>query len=163
MNTNAIPAQQPVRGSCPKCGSERWADVRGHHTESWEDGSAPVWAQTDYRILKCRGCEEIYFQTDAIFSEDYSDNYDPQTGERVIEYEHNIKYWPPPSKRTTPSWSDELHAHDTVLASLFKDIYVALNSDLGVLAAIGFGLCSTEHPRASALILGVDSQKSSVN
>jgi hypothetical protein len=160
----------PIKGHCPNCGPDRLADVVGHHHSSCNDKTSGIWGEVDYRILQCRGCELAYFQKDEIFSEDYEN--DPGTGEIYIP--HKITHWPAPilfpaapSKRKRPDWASapfgldllgadsELAAVDSDLASLFDDVYVALNNDLRVLSAIGVRMA---FDRASEL-LGVDPAK----
>jgi Domain of unknown function (DUF4145) len=162
----------PIKGHCPNCGPGRLADVVGHHHSRYDDETSGIWGEVDYRILQCRGCELAYFQTDEIDSEHWEN--DPDTGEMYIP--HKITHWPAPpaspvlSKRKRPDWASpkfnldsvpfgvdsELFAIDYDLASLFDDIYVALNNDLRVLSAIGIRMA---FDRASEL-LGVDPAKS---
>lgn len=145
----------PIRGHCPECGPDRLADIVGHHSKREEDDRNGVWGQIDYRILHCRGCEAVYFQTDSIFSEDEDFEIDPRSGEYESFMPHKIAYWPAPSKRRQPEWSGGLLAIDSDLDSLVDEIYTALNGDLRVLAAIGI---RTAFDRASEL-LGVDAAK----
>ncbi|MGB7975894.1 MAG: hypothetical protein WCF81_16445 [Roseiarcus sp.] len=72
-----------VKGHCPECGPERLSEVVGHHTLE-DDYNGLVWSRVDYRILRCRGCEKVYFQTDEVFSEDEEYRTDPHTGEMEI-------------------------------------------------------------------------------
>ena len=60
-----------VKGHCPNCGPDRLADVVAHHQSQYE-----YEGEIEYRILRCRGCEAVYFQRD---SEDIV--VDPKTGE----------------------------------------------------------------------------------
>jgi hypothetical protein len=147
MTASAPPA--PVKGHCPDCGPDRLADVVAHHQSRMADDEAEVWGRIEYRILRCRGCETVYFQRDEIFSEDVDYKVDPHTGEQEGYLPHKITYWPAPSKRKQPDWSSELFAVDSDLDSLFDDIYVALNNDLRVLSAIGI---RTAFDRASELL-----------
>lgn len=142
----------PVKGHCPDCGAGRYADVVGHYVSKSEDEHAGVWGQTDYRILKCRGCDRAYFQIDDVFSEDLDHFENPDTGEWESYLPHKISYWPAPIKRQPPSWSFDILLADSAMGALFDDIYTALNSDLGVLAAIAV---RTAFDRASEL-MGVD-------
>ena len=133
-------------GSCPFCGSDR-ADVKAqYNNQSFEDD---VHAETVYSVLECRGCGKIYFKSCSTNSEDYHDFYDPISGEEVFEYIERIKFWPPAGKRRQPDWSVEIDSRDTVLGSLFDDVYTALDNNLGVLAAIGM---RTVFDRASELL-----------
>jgi hypothetical protein len=157
MSTSAPPAF--VNGHCPSCGPDRIADVVGHHQSRYDDDESGVWGETDCRILQCRGCRSVYFQQDSIFSEEVDYSTDPHTGEDQPYLPRKITYWPEPptvSGRMKPSWSTfDLIIIDNDLASLFDDIYVALNNNLAVLSAIGI---RTVFDRASEL-LGVDPGK----
>jgi Domain of unknown function (DUF4145) len=148
-------SQAPVKGHCPHCGPNRHADVVGYHERDTTDDLAPVWATTEYRILQCRGCECVYFQTDETFSEDIGAQYNPATGEMEEYLRHKITHWPAPVQREQPNWSSELMGVDPDLYSLFDDIYIALNQELNVLSAIGI---RTIFDRASEL-LGVHPAK----
>lgn len=141
-----------VKGHCPDCGPDRFADVVGHHVNRFDDDEAGIWGQTDYRILQCRGCGRAYFQIDEVFSEDIDHVQDPHTGEWEQYIPHKISYWPSPSKRERPDWAFELDVTDSELGTLFGDIYGALNADLRVPAAIA---ARTVFDRASEL-LGID-------
>jgi len=139
-----------IRGHCPQCGPDRRAEVVAKHEVHWQDDEAPVYGLSRYRILKCRGCDEVFFQTAHVSSADdpeYRTN--PYTGDVEDYIPETVTYWPAPSKRNRPSWFHEISCVDATLGSLFDDIYVALNNDLGVLAAIGI---RTAFDRASDLL-----------
>ncbi len=144
------------KGHCPKCGPDRFSDVVCNHETTWQDDYSGVGGGTEYSILRCRGCETVFFQTDEVFSEDVDYIYNPHTQENESVLTHKIIHWPSPSKRSKPQWSTTLNAIDDDLGSLFADIYIGLNNDLRVLAAIGM---RTAFDRASEL-LDVDPAKS---
>ena len=148
------PPAEPIKGHCPNCGPSRLSDVVGHHHT--EETDHDVWGRSDYRILQCRGCEAVYFQTDSVCSEDWDyGDFDPQNGAPEIVANHSIVYWPAPSKRPSPDWVHELDFIDRELCDTVSEIYVALNNNLRVLSAIGI---RTAFDRASRL-LGVDPKK----
>ena len=139
-----------VKGNCKNCGEDRWATVVGHCSKVEEDDQGyGIWEKTDYRILKYPGCDEVYFQTDLIFSEDY----EPSDG----SYTHTIEHWPPinNARRERPKWLDKLVLIDKDLHSLCSDVYKGLDNEIDVLAAIGV---RTVFDRASEL-LGVNPAK----
>jgi hypothetical protein len=80
MSASAPPVPPPVRGHCPGCGPGRLADVVGHYEKPYEedDDNLGIWETTDYRILKCRGCEVVYFKISQVINEGYQIN--PDTG-----------------------------------------------------------------------------------
>lgn len=141
-----------LKGHCPDCGPNRFADVVGHHEVKWEEDDLGIWAETQYRILKCRGCTRVYFQIDDMFSEEVDYHIDPRTGKEEPYIPHKISHFPAPTKRDPPEWAMELDIKDSILGSLFGDIYGALNAELRVPAAIA---TRTAFDRASEL-LGVD-------
>ena len=150
-----MPVNDPpkiVKGHCPQCGPARFADVVGHHSTRFNDDEANIWGRTDYRILKCRGCELPYFQTIEVFSEHTEHIRDPETGEWQEQMVEKVVHYPAPSKREPPEWASSLDLEDPALGSLFADIYGALNAELRVPAAVA---TRTAFDRASEL-LGVD-------
>jgi len=128
-----------IKGHCPTCGGGRNAEVIAHHEDQWQDEEGDMWGRGDYRILKCAGCGEIYFQQETFSSEDA---------------DKKTTYWPAPSKRKRPEWLWKID--DRALGDLLTSVYTALDNDLRVLAAIGL---RTAFDRASEL-LGVDPNKS---
>src|SRR5205807_162067 len=94
------------------------------------------WGHDTYRILKCAGCERIYFQIEKQFSEDMEIEFD-QTGKEVAVIPSSFSYWPAPTKRLRPDWLNGLNFIDPRLHDLLHQTYTALDNDLGVFAAIG--------------------------
>lgn len=129
---------KPEKGHCPKCGPDRFSDVVGQHKESWVEDQYGINGTETYRILRCRGCETVYFQHVSWFCEEPEDP--------------TITHWPSPSKRTQPDWIHKLQGTDADLKALTVEAYSALDNDLRVLAAIGI---RTAFDKASEL-LGVD-------
>lgn len=132
---NNIGSLPVIIGHCPNCRADRKSFVVANYDRRDDDDI--VWTFTVYRILECGGCEEVYFQKDQIFSEDEDYHENPVTGKTEPFIPHKISYWPSPSERVTPKWLPELLSINNDLFLLCNDIYVALNSDLPVLAAIG--------------------------
>jgi Domain of unknown function (DUF4145) len=145
-----IPKQ--VKGHCPNCGPQRYADVVGEHSVVESDDSSGVWAQTDYRMLSCGGCKKVYFQEIYIFSEDVDYDYHPITGEETREYNQKITFWPAPAKRKHPDWLSDILVRDRSLHEILLETYNTLDADARILAATGV---RTALDRASELV-GVD-------
>jgi hypothetical protein len=155
MSTEATqPTQTTIKGHCPQCGPDRFADIVGEHVVKWEDDEAPfpIWGRLTYRILKCRGCDSAYFQHLEVHSEVYDSRFDHKTGQSYDVLAERTTYWPLPAKREQPEWAAWLSSNDQALSRLFDDVYVALNNDLRTLAAMGV---RTAFDRGSEL-LGVD-------
>lgn len=88
-----------------------------------------------YNTLRCRGCETVFFQKHTrVLGDAKNETYDPNA---LYEWYDQYSYYPPPTQRDTPKWFSELHSVDSLLASLFQELYEALNSNLLVLSTIG--------------------------
>lgn len=138
-----------VKGHCPTCGADKNAEIRGYHYDGWQDDEHPISGGTSYYILKCRGCDAVYYKQSSWFSEDVDYHQNPYTGETEQHCPETISYWPSPNKRIAPQWLDKLKCYDHSLGSLFDDVYSALNYDLPILAAIAM---RTSFDRASELL-----------
>lgn len=134
-----------VKGHCPTCGGEKFADVVAAHEEHWSDHYVDGCVR--HSILKCRGCEAVYVQRAESCSED-DHHYQDESGDWLVEYPERMTYWPAPTKRALPEW---VHAFaiDNDLSRLVEELYTALNGDLRVLAAVGI---RTVFDRASELL-----------
>lgn len=133
-------------GHCPRCKSER-ADVRAEFYETFDHPD--INGGTNYKVIQCRGCGKVYFKTVSWDSESGWYSFNPLLGCEEYEHDETVKYWPPASSRRRPEWHDDLHAKDGLLWSLTNDVYIALDNNLGVLAAIGM---RTAFDRASELL-----------
>lgn len=133
----ATKVPERLKAHCPKCGPQRWANVKAHFQVHEDHDKYVVWSMTYYFILQCPACEEVYFMKDGIFSEDYDYDYNHNTGEEEMTMNHSIEQWPSPSKREIPAWTSHLFGVDDKLHSILLDTYKALDNDLRVFAAIG--------------------------
>jgi hypothetical protein len=123
------------KGTCPKCGPERFAIILAEQYEAIKDEH--VSGGTDYRILQCGGCRSLYFQTEFWFSE---------ADEIVVEH------WPQHPLRPIPAWVEDVWYIDPALHSLVDEVYKAAQHGLGVCAATAI---RTAFDRA-AFKLGID-------
>lgn len=119
------------------------------HSTDGDDGTA---ASDTGMILECCGCERVYFRRDCWFSEWDTIGDDPISGEPVLERVIETAYWPAPVRRQRPTWLEKIEASERDLGMLLDEMYMALDNDLRVLAAIA---ARTVFDRASQL-LGVD-------
>lgn len=141
-----------TKAFCSSCGGERNCDILGSYCESYSDDE--VWGRTDWRILKCRGCDMVFCQTVSVFSEDIDYEYD-HNGEPTTSLIETKKYWPAPAKRKRPDWYDELHTIDSAHEKLIDplgELYGALDVDLPMLSGIAVRSCF----EIVAELLGVD-------
>lgn len=146
-------SEDRVKGHCPTCGPDKWANVKSKFDQTESDGDVTAW--TKHRILQCPACDAVYHQTNYSFSEDWEVDYDSH-GDQVFSYNETITHWPPPTKRSRPFWLDKLPKVDADLYLLLDEVYSALEQELLVLAAIGI---RTAFDRGSEL-LSVDPARS---
>lgn len=157
MTEGSVTSQEleKVKGHCPNCGANINADAVAKHTTAWSDDEHPIWGQVDYRILRCCGCEAVYFQRAEVFSENMEYSYHPVTGDTQGEYIVDYTYWPSPIKREKPDWLSDIISVDKKIYDIISEVYAALDNDLKVLAAIGI---RTTFDRGTEL-LGIDPAK----
>jgi hypothetical protein len=117
-------ASNTCEGHCPRCDQNLNANIVASHPERWFDEGALVGATVNFRILKCLGCETVYFQKESWPDEQF-------LGEHKIHGPH-VTHWPPPS---APDWVRQLD--DRRLRNLLREVYGAVNAGHRVLAAIG--------------------------
>jgi hypothetical protein len=121
---------EAVKAHCAKCGDDRKAAVVGCHKE---EGDEEVWYSIKYRILKCLGCETVYFQTYSMCSEDYE-----ITNEGEHELIPNVSYWPAPRRREMPIWLNR--GLPIEVFYLLQEIYSAVEA--GALRLVAMGIRS---------------------
>jgi hypothetical protein len=144
-----MPELETTKGHCPTCDAERHADIVGQHVDEGEDTESGIWGKSTYYILKCRGCETVYFREDHQHSEDWDHSHNPHTGEVETYYPVKTTYHPAPSKRSLPGWNWHLSILDHDLDALTTEVYRALDADAPVLAAVGI---RTVFDRSSQLL-----------
>jgi hypothetical protein len=126
-------SEPSLKGYCPTCSAERFADAVAVHEERWDEG--PFSYCRRHSILKCRGCQTVYVERADSCDDDVEYLHD-ETGEVETFYPERKSYWPAPTQRAAPSWIHVLES-DPDLKALYDELYAALNGDLRVLAAIG--------------------------
>jgi hypothetical protein len=139
----AKPEKTVRKAECPVCHGIRNCEVRGRHDVPHEDDESGFWGNTTWYILECRGCEHVFVQTASTNSEDMDYWYE-QDGSTGGAYRETLTYWPALSKRQRPEWMTEYGIGvDDVdgLNSALRELYGALDNDLGMLAAIGIRTC----------------------
>ena len=150
------PAAKPTirKAECSKCGGTRNCDIRGEHTDGYSDKHS--WGQTVWYILECRGCENVFVETVATNSEDYSFDYAYDgSDDAIMIMDETVRYWPSLSQRKKPEWMSEngIDAQNVdALDAALIELYGALDTDLRMLAAIGI---RTAYDIASEL-LGIE-------
>jgi Domain of unknown function (DUF4145) len=115
------------------CGGLRNCDIKGQVSDHWNDAGGAVWGNTDWFLLQCRGCENIFCQTVKTFSEDYSHEWDDETQQDVVVMDEDIAYWPAISGRKRPDWFASIGfgwEKTHILHEAMSEMYVALDNDL---------------------------------
>lgn len=160
MSEQRDEAPKRIQAECAKCGGRRNCNIMASfaNSGSYSDDHYDYSWHTDWRIVQCAGCDEVFVQTVSSNSEDYEQAYD-YDGKTVTTYNETIRYWPALSKRKQPAWLDEELSVMSVdngvidrLVSSLKELYGALANDLHMLAGIGI---RTSFDIASE-VLGVD-------
>lgn len=124
------------KGHCPKCGPDRHSDIVAEYRDKFDIEDTCIWGVTDYRILRCRGCDSVYYQCCEVFSENKDYRWNPETGKDEQYYPEKITNWPVPTKRDAPGWTGRLQFTYDRLSDLLDDVYGCLNADLPIPAAI---------------------------
>lgn len=112
---------------CNECGQETKHDIvhSANRRRSYDDDRYTVAVGSIWKVLQCRGCEEVALQRTDWCSED-----DPQDGPGPIAY------FPPRISRRKPAWIDrfELPAE---YVGILNEIYTALHADSRRLSMMG--------------------------
>jgi len=137
---------------CRKCKGYRNCEIKGFYFQS-DHNDHFSWT-TEWFLLQCCGCDEVFCQTVATDSESYY-YFTDEDGTEAREPEETIEYWPAKNKRQRPEWmTDILSPLDEVdgLSKPLSEVYGALDNDLTILATIGVRTVFDVCPAA----LGID-------
>ncbi|RYF29210.1 MAG: DUF4145 domain-containing protein [Comamonadaceae bacterium] len=140
--TDALPASEPSKvrkGHCPECDGERSCDILGHLYAPWDWSDRygnSVHGGVDHSLLRCRGCETVFYQKSSWNSEDYDEWYGPD-GEAEGEPSKTITTYPKPESKTKPPWIASIAQKDDQLGSILDEVYLAYDSNLNILTAVG--------------------------
>lgn len=148
--------QSIVRTPCPRCGGERSCDLLHNLTEESDDHSHPehpMWGGANHQLLRCRGCETVFYKIESWHSEDWDVKFDPESGQDEMFYPKTVSVYPPPEpKSEKPDWTWDLYRKDSVLSQVVHEMYVAKANNLNVLTAIGLRIAFDR----ATFLLGVD-------
>lgn len=148
-----MPRPKVIQAHCPKCNGERAADIVAEHSESFSDDV--FYADTMYRVLKCRGCSHVQFQTCSINSEDWDYDYD-EAGQEIQAHRETIEYFPPIDKRPRPEHTRSHKSYSPAMEELLDEAYSALKNDMPIVAAIALRTVFD----AATEVLGIDTNLS---
>lgn len=105
----------------------------------------------EHSLLECRGCETVFYLSDAWDSESMDYYYGPN-GETMVEAERDKRTYPSPASQTKPIWFDAIGKTDAQLQSILNEMYVAYDHGANILTAVGL---RTALDRATEVI-GID-------
>lgn len=115
-----------TKAHCNKCGGERNHEVLHAEKTSWPKDQDCLSGRDEYETLKCMGCDNIKLRHVFWFSK---------------EEDPIISYYPPAIFRPKPNWLSaflsELPSDDNFIGRLLVEIYVAIQNNLSILAAMG--------------------------
>jgi len=89
------------RAICERCGGARNCEILRYYQQI--EGDEDFQAHTNWYILKCLGCDDVFVQTISTNSEDQEHDSGPN-GETVTIDIETVKYWPAHLKRKRPEW-----------------------------------------------------------
>lgn len=117
-----------VKIACTNCGGDglRNHSVLADTTVSETNDEAGFWLSTDYQICQCRGCDEVRFRSERVFSEDYDEEGN---------YLKTVKVYPDQMKRGRPV-SQELQDLSLV-GYIYSETLIAYNNGAMILAGGG--------------------------
>ena len=123
--------------TCAKCQGPRNCEVLGHSRNKL---SAPA-TQENWFLLSCRGCDYLFFQIEWTDFKDISES-------KVVG--QGVKTWPEPQpepklpRKTMPSYLNGVSgvmSNTYELDRYLKELYIAINADLDVLALLCVRTC----------------------
>jgi hypothetical protein len=126
--------------------------------ETWAVGDefTSVDGFNDHRLLRCRGCETVFYLVESTNSEDWDGRFNPVTGQEEMYHPVTRRTYPAPeSALLKPEWVAILREVDLQLFSIVDQVYEAREHRLLILAAVGL---RTAFDRSTEL-LGIDPAK----
>ena len=121
---------------CPGCFTEVRIDVLFEERTSWHDIN--VDGSDRYWVLKCRGCDGIFFGHGYSFSENTDYLLNENTGEWHLEYVEEKTFYPRALKRNKPEWFDRRFSIDnSEIYAILYEVYSALDHELFSVGAMG--------------------------
>lgn len=128
-----------VKAHCPRCDGERNCSVHGALDEPWEwsEGPNSNSGQVDHRLLKCLGCETVFYWRSSWDDHDWEGRIG-EDGKEEIYHPVTITTYPTPEKGDTrPDWMWNLSSVDPQLSAILKQTYDAVETEGFILAAVG--------------------------
>lgn len=139
---NARPRMKPMsveKHKCPECSRETNCEVFAHIHDNDDHGSDGEFVTySEHFMLKCRGCDRVFHEIKSIFSEDiHQIGYDA-AGDPIYLDNFDYKYWPNVSRRSLPSWINDVE--DVKINNALREVYRSLQVNIPRLTAVGLRL-----------------------
>lgn len=125
------------RTKCPECNGNRNCIVIGSIAREWSsgDGNHSMQWGTEYRLLQCKGCDTVFYQSKSWNSEDLDYDYD-DNGETIVTANYTIDTYPG-SLEHRPQWIEKIADVDYQLYLILNEMYKAYDNESYILASIG--------------------------
>ncbi|KEQ17067.1 DUF4145 domain-containing protein [Endozoicomonas numazuensis] len=120
------PSKQKIKNFCTSCQLDTWHDVEGYYSESSDPEH--YHCQTDYSVVKCRGCETASFRREL---HDYEAAY--PTHDNEWEVPSVVDTYPLPPKGNLETY----HLPD-IVSKIYQESCSAYSDKSYTLAGIGF-------------------------
>lgn len=130
---------ESTKAHCPRCNGERNCAIHGALNVPWEwnDDRNAVNGENDHKLLRCLGCEMVFYQLTSWDSEDWDGDYTP-TGEFELKPVVRVETHPAPERKSArPDWAWTLSEIDPPLAAIMDEIYRAREAGGVILPAVG--------------------------
>jgi hypothetical protein len=127
------------KAHCPRCDGERRCSIHGSIEEPWEwnDGHNATSGHVDHRLLKCLGCETVFYWRRSWEAEDWGLRIGV---DGLQEFFHPVTvttYPMPETRNNRPDWIWDLASVDPQLATILTQTYDAQVAGALILAAVG--------------------------
>lgn len=145
---------EAMKAHCPRCNGDRKCEVHGTITDKWEvdDPRVSVHGENVHRLLRCMGCETVFYHCASWDSEDWEGLYNA-AGEFDMTPVIRTETFPSPEKQSSrPDWAWSLSKRDPSLGAIMDEIYRARDEGGLILPAVGL---RTAFDRVTE-ILGID-------
>ncbi|QDG94035.1 DUF4145 domain-containing protein [Rhizobium rhizogenes] len=150
---------EAVLAHCPTCNDKRNCDLHAEVDKPWNysdrQGNS-MWGASRYRFLECRGCETVFYQHSSWNSESL-DPYYTRGGEELFDHDVDLTTYPSPNVQIRPIWEDIIQAIDPQLKTILHQMYVAIENQAYILAAVGM---RTVLDRATEILNIIDPNES---
>ncbi|HBA7083398.1 TPA: DUF4145 domain-containing protein [Escherichia coli] len=130
---------EKIKAPCPYCKGEKNCLTIGHKKREWSknDGDNYFWAESEYNLLECMGCDGIFTYIKSRHSEDYDIERDGSGHDFMIYNEHISIYPAQEQDEIRPDWFGEVLSKDYQLYVIMNEMYIAFQNKSFILAAIG--------------------------